>query len=59
MTLPVAIVLGVDSAIGLTVVRELGRLGVPVVAIGRSVKAIGRYSRHTARFVVRPSPSYS
>ena len=54
MTLPVAIVLGVDSAIGLTVVRELGRLGVPVVAIGRSVKAIGRYSRHTARFVVRP-----
>ena len=33
MTLPVAIVLGVDSAIGLTVVRELGRLGVPVVLV--------------------------
>ncbi|CAN5238827.1 hypothetical protein BH10PSE13_BH10PSE13_24780 [soil metagenome] len=54
MTLPTAIVLGVDSAIGLTVVRELGRHGVPVVAIGKSAKAIGRYSRHTARFVVRP-----
>jgi len=54
MTLPTAIVLGVDSAIGLTVVRELGRHGVPVIAIGKSARAIGRYSRHATQFVVRP-----
>lgn len=54
MTLPPAIVLGVDSAIGLTVVRELGRHGVPVIAIGKSVRALGSYSRHCGRFVVRP-----
>lgn len=55
MTLPPAIVLGVDSAIGLTVLRELGQHGVPVIAIGKSMDAIGRWSRHTARFLVRPS----
>lgn len=54
MTLPTAIVLGVDSAIGLTVVRELGRHGVPVVAIGKSARAIGRWSRYATRFVQRP-----
>ncbi|MCE7798629.1 carboxylate--amine ligase [Sphingobium sufflavum] len=54
MSLPPAIVLGVDSAIGLTVVRELGRHGVPVIAVGKSPRAIGRYSRHAGRFVVRP-----
>lgn len=54
MTLPTAIVLGVDSAIGLTVVRELGRHGVPVVAVGKSARAIGRYSRYATRFVTRP-----
>ncbi len=54
MSLPAAIILGVDSAIGLTVVRELGRHGVPVVAVGKSPHAIGRYSRHAGRFVVRP-----
>jgi predicted ATP-grasp superfamily ATP-dependent carboligase len=52
--LPPAIVLGVDSAIGLTVVRELGRHGVPVIAVGKSPNAIGRYSRHTQHFVTRP-----
>ncbi|HEX7871528.1 MAG TPA: carboxylate--amine ligase [Sphingobium sp.] len=54
MTLPAAIVLGADSPIGLTVVRELGQHGVPVIAVGKSDGAIGRYSRHTRRFVVRP-----
>ncbi len=53
-SLPPAIVLGVDSAIGLTVVRELGRHGVPVIAVGKSPRAIGRYSRHAGQFVVRP-----
>ncbi|MET0360689.1 MAG: carboxylate--amine ligase, partial [Sphingobium sp.] len=54
-TLPTAIVLGVDTAIGLTVVRELGRHDVPVVAIGKSPRSIGRYSRHTAHYMMRPN----
>lgn len=53
--LPPALVLGVDTAIGLTVVRELGRHGVPVFAIGRSAHAIGRYSRHVSGFFQRPT----
>lgn len=46
---PVA-VLGVDSPIGLTVVRELGERGVPVLAVGRESDSIGRYSRHASGF---------
>lgn len=53
--LPPAIVLGVDSAIGLTVVRELGGHDVPVVSVGKSPNSIGRYSRHSQRFVLRPT----
>lgn len=53
-SLPPAIVLGVDSPIGLTVIRELGSYRVPVIAIGKREHAIGRYSRHTSRFHVRP-----
>lgn len=53
--LPPAIVLGVDTAIGLTVVRELGRFGVPVIAIGRSRFSVGGASRYCARFVLRPA----
>ena len=40
------IVLGIDSQIGLTVVRELGEHGVAVFGIARSRKAVGLYSRH-------------
>lgn len=50
-----AIVLGVDTPIGLTVVRELGRHGVPVIGIGGTRDAVGRSSRYTKRFIVRPS----
>src|SRR5699024_7372537 len=52
--LPPAIVLNVDTAIGLTVVRELGRNGVPVIGIGRTADALGRHSRFVQHFVVRP-----
>lgn len=51
--LPPAIVLGVDTAIGLTVVRELGRFGVPVIAVGRSIYSVGGASRFCTRFVLR------
>lgn len=43
-------VLGVDSPIGLTLVRELGERGLRVLALGRSDTAIGRFSRHAAAF---------
>lgn len=52
--LPPAIVLGVDGSIGLTVVRELGAHGVPVIASGPSRWAIGGHSRYASRHIVRP-----
>ena len=52
---PAAIVLGVDTPIGLTVMRELGNHGVPVHAVGRSDRAVGRASRHCTSFLRRPS----
>jgi predicted ATP-grasp superfamily ATP-dependent carboligase len=52
---PLAIVLGVDTPIGLTVIRELGSHGVPVHAIGRSERAIGRASKWATSFSVRPT----
>ena len=54
MSYPTAIVLGIDTPIGLTVVRELGAQGVPVHGIGRSEWAIGRASRYCRSFSIRP-----
>lgn len=54
MSLPVALVLGGDSPIGLAVVRQLGRHGVPVHVICKSANAIGGASRHAQRLFVRP-----
>ena len=51
--LPEVIVLGVDTAIGLTVMRELGEHGVAVHAIGRNSWAVGGASRWAKRFSVR------
>ena len=50
---PPAIVLGIDSPIGLTVMRELGAYGVPVRGIGKP-HSIGRSSRYCTDFVIRP-----
>ncbi len=47
--------LGADTPIGLTVIRELGSHGVPVHAVGRSDSAIGRASKWTSSFSVRPT----
>jgi predicted ATP-grasp superfamily ATP-dependent carboligase len=52
---PPAIVLGIDTAIGVTVIRELGAHGVPVHAIGRTASAVGRASRYCTGFSVRPA----
>jgi predicted ATP-grasp superfamily ATP-dependent carboligase len=52
-TLPLAVVLGADTPIGLTVVRELGQRGVPVHAILRRADGIGGASRYCASASVR------
>ena len=51
-----AIVLGVETQIGLALVRELGRAGVPVVAISSNERALGLVSRHVRRAVVAGPP---
>lgn len=51
---PPALVLGVDTPIGLTIVRELGCHGVTVHSIGAR-DAIGAASRHVASHTPRPS----
>lgn len=51
-----ALVLGVETQIGLALVRELGRSGVPVVAISHDPCAIGLVSRHVWRRVVCGPP---
>jgi predicted ATP-grasp superfamily ATP-dependent carboligase len=51
---PVAIVLGLESAIGLTVVRELGERGVPVHGLARAPGAIAAASRHCRDWSLRP-----
>lgn len=50
------LVLGADSPIGLTVVRELGARGVPVIAHGRSNRALARFSRFASEFVLETRP---
>ena len=46
---PVAVI-GANSPIGLTVIRELGERGLKVIAFGKSDTSISRNSRHTAYF---------
>lgn len=50
-----AVILGIDTPIGLTVIRDLGREGVPVIGIGRSATALGMSSRYLKRGIVRAS----
>ncbi len=53
MALPPVLLLGADTPIALSVIRELGQHGVPVHAIGRDVRAIGGASRWLAGFSTR------
>lgn len=48
-------VIGTDSPIGLTVVRELGERGVPVHAVGSRADSIGGKSRYARHFTLRPA----
>jgi predicted ATP-grasp superfamily ATP-dependent carboligase len=54
--LPPCIVLGLETQIGLGIVRELGRAGVPVIGIAQSQSAIGLRSRHLSRSIVIDEP---
>lgn len=52
--LPPVVLLGVDTPIGLTVIRELGERGVAVYGIARSREAVGLRSRYLRRGWVAP-----
>lgn len=54
--LPPCIVLGVETQIGLGIVRELGRAGIRVVGIAHDPRAIGLASRYLWRSVIVPEP---
>lgn len=47
------ILLGVDTPIGLALIRELADMGVAVTGIGYSSTAIGAYSKHLKHFYTR------
>jgi len=51
---PPVILLGLDTAVGLVAMRELGRRGVPVIGVGYHQRAVGRGSRYLSHFLVRP-----
>ena len=53
---PACIVLGLETQIGLGIVRELGRAGVPVYGIAQEPHAIGLYSRYLTRGLVVLEP---
>ncbi|MCB8747179.1 hypothetical protein LHU53_09695 [Rhodoferax sp. U2-2l] len=55
-TMPPCIVLGLETQIGLGIVRELGRAGVPVIGVTHDPHAIGLSSRYIARKVVVDKP---
>lgn len=56
--MPPCIVLGLETQIGLGIVRELGRAGVPVIGIAHEPDAIGLASRYLSRkLVVNPPRS--
>jgi predicted ATP-grasp superfamily ATP-dependent carboligase len=48
-----AVVLGIDTPIGLAIIRDLGSRGVKVVGIGRSAGALGMSSRYLHEGLVR------
>lgn len=50
------IVLGLETQIGLGIVRELGRAGVPVIGIAQSESAIALKSRYLTRGIVVDRP---
>lgn len=54
--IPPCIVLGLETQIGLGIVRELGRAGVPVIGVTHDPHAIGLSSRYISRKVIVAQP---
>lgn len=52
---PPVILLGLENAISLTVLRELGEHGVPVHGVTRNMESVGAASRHCTHLHLRPS----
>jgi predicted ATP-grasp superfamily ATP-dependent carboligase len=50
-----AVVLGIDTPIGLAIIRDLGRRGVAVTGIGRHAGALGMSSRYLHQGLLRAS----
>ena len=48
-----ALLLGIDTPIGLSIIRELGEHGVKVIGLGSSAKSLGRYSKYMYHAYVR------
>ena len=46
--------LGIDTPIGLAIIRELGQSGIQVHGIGHSHRSLGRFSRYLTSAHVRP-----
>jgi predicted ATP-grasp superfamily ATP-dependent carboligase len=53
---PPVIVLGVDTPIGVAILRDLGRHGYTTIGIGRSNKSIGFASRFCHQGIIRAAP---
>jgi predicted ATP-grasp superfamily ATP-dependent carboligase len=51
---PPVILLGIDTPIGLSLIRELGGAGIEVHGIAREKRGLGLYSRYLAQGYVRP-----
>jgi len=47
--------LGIDTPIGLSIIRELGQAGVRVHGIGHNRRALGRFSRYLTSAHARPA----
>ena len=52
---PPAIVLGLDSAINLSIIRELGQKDVPVIGVGTAATSMAAASRHCSQAIIRPA----
>ena len=50
------LIVGIDTPIGLTLVRELGRHGVEVHGVARSERGVGLYSRYLTRGYILNGP---
>ena len=52
---PPAIVLGLDSTINLSIIRELGQKDVPVIGVGTAATSMAAASRHCSQAIIRPA----